>query len=343
MAAKRLHGLLWGSATWLICSQVLATSGFPVELAYTAPTDCPDQAFVVAHTSARVRHQPPAPIVATATITHEAEGYRLHLQVDGGKRQIVSKSCESLVQTLTVILALAIDPESSAPVVQPRGPSQAVEQPRTAAPRQGGPSTGGGSQSGSKRPTSKAVAGGEKPNDSSLKGEVPGAAWKLHPELALLTEYGMLPQVAFGPSLGIWVDRGDVSLAVFAEWLVPEWVQMPRTNQSQGGYISFLGGRIDLCLAHLQSRLLRTCAGVEAGDLMGKGEGLTKTQLGHGIWLAGTVGTAMRLRISRQVTADLQLGLAVPVKRPAFGFTGYDWRFEPHGWSLRLAMGLMWF
>ena len=153
----------------------------------------------------------------------------------------------------------------------------------------------------------------------------------------------MLPHVASGPSVGLWVDRGNVSLAVMAEWLLPEWAQMPGTDKPVGGYISFLGGQVEWCLAHLASRELRTCAGVEAGDLMGKGSGLSKTQLGHGVWLAGTVETSLRLKVSHRLAADLRLGLAVPVKRPAFGFDEYHWRFEPHGWSLRLMTGFLWF
>jgi hypothetical protein len=76
---------------------------------------------------------------------------------------------------------------------------------------------------------------------------------------------------------------------------------------------------------------------------MGKGSGVSNARLGHGIWLAGTAGLGLVSRISSNISADLRLGVAIPVKRPAFGFDDYSWRFEPLPWSLRLFSGFSWF
>lgn len=153
----------------------------------------------------------------------------------------------------------------------------------------------------------------------------------------------MLPRLAEGPSLGLWVDLDGWSLAAAVQWLMPEWAQMPNSDQPRGGHISFLGGQVDSCLALVGSRLVQACAGVEVGDMMGKGSGVSNTQLGHGVWLAPVAGLGLRPRLGSTLSADLRLGIALPVKRPAFGFEGYSWRYEPHSWSIRLASGFSWF
>jgi hypothetical protein len=165
---------------------------------------------------------------------------------------------------------------------------------------------------------------------------------ELHPTLLLLTEYGMLPHIAHGPSLGLWIDKGIMSLALTAEWLMPVWAQMPDPNQSRGGHISFLGGEAELCMAALPSAPFRTCAGVEVGDMLGKGSGVLENHIGQGIWLAGTATVGLRPKILSSMGADVRLGLAIPVKRPAFGFEGYDWRYVPQPWSFRLMSGFSW-
>jgi hypothetical protein len=166
---------------------------------------------------------------------------------------------------------------------------------------------------------------------------------KLHPTLGILTEYGMLPKVGIGPSIGLWLDYDAFSLIMTAKWLLPEWAQMSSTDQHQGGYISFLGGQSGVCVAHGQAQSLRSCVGIELGDLMGQGSGLTKNQLGHGVWFGGSLEEHLRLKLSSSMSAYLGTGLVIPAKRPAFGFDGYAWRFEPNPWSIRLMMGFLWF
>ena len=165
----------------------------------------------------------------------------------------------------------------------------------------------------------------------------------VHPALWFWTEYGMLPRLANGPSLGAWFDFGRWSLGVAAKWLVPEWVSMRGGDPRRGGHLSFLGGEVLACGAVVQNRLVGLCIGVEAGDLMGKGSGVTNTRLGHGVWLAGSAEVGFRPRFWSKMSGDVRFGVALPVKRPAFGIDGFTWRYEPHGWSLRLVSGFSWF
>ena len=367
--------VLCGIAAWIVCCKALATSTRPVVLTYDAPPDCPSEDWVVERISALVRHQPLVPITAHATITRYSGGYRLELGVEDGRQQIVAKSCDSLVQTLTVILALAIDPQARDSTQLQNEPRQSdadrpmasnassansgVPAPSTvtlppAAPISLPPAPGNTLRlPPSLPPASNAIDQARNPENPATVVKIPESNvtgdnqsrsnLELHPTLALLTEYGMLPLIAHGPSLGLWIDYGNTSLALTAEWLLPVWAQMPDANQARGGHISFLGGQVELCMAVLRSAAIRACAGVEAGDMMGKGSGVLNTQLGHGIWLAGTGEIGWRPRIWSSMSADLRLAIAIPIKRPAFGFEGYSWRYEPHAWSFRLVSGFSWF
>jgi hypothetical protein len=354
---------------------VTATPIGPVELIYEAPPECPSKQSVLERTIALMRHQPSVPITASATITRQAAGYRLELDVEGGRQRIVSESCDSLVHTAAVILALSIDlrardstpmPRESpgtspnqtnfgvapvasatlqapsattapsalptvAPPVAARMPSAVIhQQPQLAGP-------------GPKRPKNPAAAAEAPAAPRSRPPRRGRSNPELHPVTQLLTEYGMLRHLAEGPSLGLWVDLDGWSLNTAAEWLIPEWKQMPDSDLPRGGHISFLGGQADACLALMDSRLVEACAGLELGDLMGKGSGVSNTQLGHGVWLAPVAGLGLRPRLGSTLSADLRLGMAFPVKRPAFGFEGYSWRFDSLPWSIRLMSGFSWF
>jgi hypothetical protein len=77
--------------------------------------------------------------------------------------------------------------------------------------------------------------------------------------------------------------------------------------------------------------------------MLGKGSGVSNSQIGHGFWLAPLGAIALRPRFSSAMSAEVIFGIAIPVKRPAFGFDGYAWRFEPRPWSVRLSSGFSWF
>lgn|GEM_PF-2505913 len=402
---------LWAIATFMSDRLALSAPAPPVELAYAAPPECADKSVVLDRISALVRHRPANPIIASAAIERDATGYRLELRVEQGSQRIVSRSCDSLVRTLTVILALAIDPHAQDAQEQPRqpspgsngpaassaaapdGPAPGDALPSETAPGASAPSgaapsrtTPGGAPlddpamappsppavapvpapatppaSGSAErwrplpplrrwqvprppsPTPKVFeASAQRAAEAAADREQPEAGTEVHPALWLLSEYGRLPRLAYGPSLGLWVDRGRWSWLAAAQWLLPAWAQMPNTEQPRGGHISFLGIELAMCRALLDSRLLRACAGIEAGDMLGKGSGVSNTQIGHGFWLAGTAELGVRPRIWSKLSADLLLGIAIPLKRPAFGLDGYAWRFEPEPWSVRLSSGFSW-
>ena len=355
-----------------------------VELTYEAPPECPSKQSVLEHAAALMRYRPSVPIAARATITRQGASYRLELDVEGGRQRIVSASCDSLVHTAAVILALAIDHrarDSTSPAARARDSTALPNEPSgtnpspanveavaiasvapsvpattavpAAVPTVAPPVSAATPSAAVRRQSSPAGPGPNRPKNPAAAPEAPTmprshsrrghSSTELHPVTQLLTEYGMLAHLAEGPSLGLWVDFEGWSLAAAAEWLIPEWVQMPNSDQARGGHISFLGGQVDSCLTVAGSRLVQACAGVELGDMMGKGSGVSNEQLGHGIWLAPVAGLGLRPRLGSALSADLRLGLALPVKRPAFGFEGYSGRYEPHSWSIRLASGFSWF
>ena len=370
--------LLLAIAAWQVCCRVLAASTQPVTLIYNAPTDCPDQHAVLERISVLVRRQPATPVSAQATITRHLDGYRLELRIGEGRQHISANSCESLVQSLSVILALAIDPQAgNATQLQSEqrdsNRKQVTESPaRAAVEVKLGPSFTGPPPTaptavppvfvppprnpvppppslvtrsavirvtGSVTPVTRIGAVAPQP----IGVNQPPPKLELHPTLLLLTEYGMLPRLAHGISLGSWLDRGKMSLALTSEWLVPMWEQMSGLNPQRGGHISFLGASVELCTALTRSVPIRTCAGVELGDMMGKGSGVSNPRLGHSIWLAGVADIVVRPKIWSQMGADLRFGIAIPVKRAQFVFDQIDWHYAPNPWSLRLQSGFSFF
>ena len=366
--------MCWAIAASAVYLTVAAMPIGLVELTYEAPPECPSKQSVLEHAAALMRYRPSVPIAARATITPQGASYRLELDVEGGRQRIVSASCDSLVHTAAVILALAIDHRARDSTALPNEPSGTNPSPANveavtiasvapsvpattavpaAVPTVAPPVAAATPSAAVRRQSSPAGPGPNRPKNPAAAPEAPTmprshsrrghSSTELHPVTQLLTEYGMLPHLAEGPSLGLWVDFEGWSLAAAAQWLIPEWVQMPNSELPRGGHISFLGGQVESCLGLMDSRLVQACAGVELGDLMGKGSGVSNEQLGHGIWLAPVVGVVLRPRLGSTLSADLRLGLAFPVKRPAFGFEGYSWRYEPHSWSIRLASGFSWF
>jgi hypothetical protein len=340
-----------------------------VELVYDAPADCPGKEQVIERIAALVQHRPLPSIAAKAIIARGPAGYRLELHVEGGIQHIVSQSCDSLVRTLSLILALAIDPQAQETTLptnaahstdnqsvndaarpHPDATSVTTAPSFTALPAPVATPPRYPERLRQPSPTPKDYAVTKQLNDTSQTLPVPASRaptrvnLELHPTLLWLTEYGMFrSHLGHGPGLGLWIDAGDASLAVTAEWLLPVWAQMPDTSQPRGGHISFLGGEIEPCVSVSRARIVRACAGVEAGDMMGKGSGLSSNKLGHGIWLAAGGDISWRPKIWSHLGADLRAGFTIPMKRPAFGFDGYPWRFESEPWSVRLASGFSWF
>lgn len=381
VAAKRLRpgrcARCGAVAVWSVSAHVFAAPAQPILLTYEAPPECPNGERVLELATRLLRHRPSASIVADAKITRQGSAYLLDLQVDGGRRRIASDACDSLVQTLSVIISLAVEPRArnhdsktqepqkstaesanemaatsaATNVVESPAPQPTAGRPETSAPLVAqAPHVDASRRPAAPRPTPSTTSNRQKPpsapaaarKPTEAEPTQPPAKLELHPALLLWTESGMLPHLAQGPNLGLWLDYDVWSLAATAEWLLPQWAPMPGGNE-RGGYLSFLGGQLDVCRQLLQPPRLVACLGVESGDMMGKGAGVANGKLGHGVWLAVTTELAMRVRIWTWMSADLRLGLALPVKRPAFGFDDYSWKFVPEAWSMRVASGFSWF
>jgi hypothetical protein len=354
-----------------------------VVLDYDAPAECHSADRVLEQVSTLLRRRPATPIVAVVRIAKRRGVYELALTVDGGSRKLVSDSCDSLVQTLTIILSLAIDPrafDAASGAAQPDA-ADAVPSPTHAGqPNQEVPVAPKVAESDAPRPASDA-SDHERPRDAGRQrtevaqparlAERPPLlvqdfvtaghrqrhseatprpepaqehpAVTLHPSLLFWTEFGMLPRLARGPSVSLWVDRGRLSLVVGVEWLIPQWAPMPTSEVRRGGNLSFLGGQAAGCWQSIPNHWLGLCVGMEAGDMMGKGEGVVNGRVGHGVWLAGAALAVSRMRVLSWMSADLRLGVAFPVKRPEFGFDDYAWKFTPEPWSARVTSGFSFF
>ncbi|HEY5960992.1 MAG TPA: hypothetical protein VIV60_30760, partial [Polyangiaceae bacterium] len=238
-------------------TRVSGETGPPVLLKYDAPAECPSTDYVLERISGLLRRQPATPAIAEARITKHAGGYLLQLTVDGGRRRLVSDSCDSLVETLSIIVSLAVDPRareatsntdaapnvSSAPEVpSPNAPASSLPPP---APDK---TTPGKTTSTEARPAAQpgvqthrvqqgvpvrhapptrasSVTAPDRQNHSEASQRASQAperreessdprayAIELEPSVLFWTEYGMLPRLARGPNLSLWIDRGRFSM-----------------------------------------------------------------------------------------------------------------------------------
>lgn len=120
-----------------------AAQGEPFSLWWSAPEGCPDARSVESEILRLAGHAPASPLAVHATVTHDAERYRLEIMTrsEGGEgsRTIEAASCDTIAEAAALIVALAIDPEAAARAAAssaPRapGPATAPESTRASGP-----------------------------------------------------------------------------------------------------------------------------------------------------------------------------------------------------------------
>ena len=277
-----------------------------VALAWSAPSECPDRADVLAlvdrlHAPSPRRAATPS---AAATVTRRDDGrWSLDLQTvapDGvGERTLVADSCAQVAEAAALILVLALDGTTTAPPPAP-APSPPVMP----------------------RPASTPL--------------------RFAARLAFALDGGTLPAVAPGLGATVAMLRGRLRLELGATYLFP---RRAVNAANVGGDIALLSVGLRGC-ALLRRGLVepRLCGAVEGGAMMGSGVGLATPTSGASPWwgLFGSAAVAVNLspHVSWHVAVDAGLSIASPdfvignvgeVHRPSQvlvrGASGIEWRF----------------
>ncbi|HEX4352907.1 MAG TPA: hypothetical protein VHZ95_08340, partial [Polyangiales bacterium] len=101
-----------------------AADGGRLQLAWRAPAGCPDAAAIEKRVEARLPALDPTsqPLAAEGSIVRERGGYRMELATLHGRRSLGSSNCDELGDAAALMLALMIDPQSSARTTQSAAP-----------------------------------------------------------------------------------------------------------------------------------------------------------------------------------------------------------------------------
>jgi hypothetical protein len=285
------------SVTGGAASAVAQGDAEPIRLAYHATEGCPDEAGFVTRVrarTARARLAWAGESARTFTVVVEAGPTPSgHVTVEGGDRtegtrRVQADSCSDVADALALVVALAIDPRSSAPQAPPPPPAPTSSSPQATEQRSGGGSLSAGADF--------VVATGVAPN-LPVAGS-PYLGWRATGE------------TLFEPSLRLALLRAGSGMFAVA------------TATGKAAF-TWTVGRVDVCPIVWPRGVVRVieCARFEAGalDTMGTWDvAMTKTTTRP--WLAAGPVARAEWSFLRWAFIDAEVGILVRLLEDRFYF-----------------------
>ena len=309
----------------MLCFAVTRTAAANpcVELELEAPGGCSSGAAIEQAVMGLVRTLPSEPLRARAVIAKDGERFTVLLVTPAGERRFDGETCQAAADTLTVILALAVDPNASTPE-QARATSE------------------GGSLSASPPSAPAAVAPPPKPEapppaPPPPRNEESRSAIAVGGSLLFFVDTGVLPKPSAGAAGLLRLSDAGVSLEIGGRLLLPRSTTL-EADPNAGGTFRFAASELDGCVRLREP--FHGCVGFELGTLSGEGFGVDVPQTGMTTWFAVTAGAVARGRIAGDFGLEGRLGVAVPTERERFGLEGLGELHQPDAVTLRGALGL---
>ena len=311
---------------------LFATSVHATELVWSAPAECPAQRAVEEMLSERVGHDYRA--VGDFHFQAEvsrigAERWQLKLRFtqpsarSGREERVVEgASCSSVADAGVVVMALALEHEAGA-VEQP-APSPAAT-PAESAPK-----------AGALDPPVAGHTGEPTQPVGEPQHSVEGAM-----SVMALVDSGALPEVAFGAELGgqLRISRLLLRALAFGFPRVQHEIEAGR-----GGEFQLFAGALGGCYLVRELPLAAvTCAGFEAGALLGEGYGTAIPKSEASLWLGPTLDVGASARLARGVALTLRLGLVLALNRESFVLEEDEVVHEPDEVAWRGGIGISFF
>jgi hypothetical protein len=289
-----------------------------VELAWTAPVECPSRAAVLGQVRAILEGGAASAhaVEATATVERAGPRWRVALTIrsdqGSGVRSLDADSCEALGSAVALIVALAVDPTRRAP------------------PDAGAPSSGDAPVPHASPTDADAGAGAQPLSAVSPRPRsgMEGAQSADGPRLAVgamgAADVGDLPSAAVGGSVAVagLYRRGrlEVRGRSFASQRAADLAR-----PAQGVELAYLGLDARACLAVLatgraarEGVAVSPCLGVDLSRIAGSGFGGSKTFSGDGSWSAIEAGLLGTWALAPSVALRVGVDLLVPTSRPGF-------------------------
>ncbi len=295
--------------------------GAPVDLRWTAPSECPSEHDVRARTGRYLRDAADGDttvVVEAEVVEQGPSGWLLTLTTTDGEgdvqtRSVVDADCDGLAETTAVLTALAVSPDASVelpPEPEPPEPELPPE-PEPELPPEPEPQPIDPEQPGPSPPALRADA----PRAPDRRRS-PASAWRSGLRIAGGGSWGWLP---IGGEVGVAVTLGRRGWAAELEALVgvPRGVRLPRSPGAGANLLAWSVVGRGCGVVPLNPWLaLPLCGGVEAGQVRATSVGLDNAVDAALPWVAAVASVSLRAdvhpRVSIWVMPELQLGALRP-------------------------------
>jgi hypothetical protein len=313
-----------------------------VDLKLDAPAGCADAVEIAAAVEQLVHAPGPSPpLEVSARIVREGERWSVSISWAEGQRLVRGDSCEAVTRALVAIVALAVDDSAEPPGAgradalgrEPDSEARSLSPASKESTALPGELAGAGpSPVRDRLPSKLDVASPERKSSSRARVAELGGS------LLVQAESGVLPAASYGVAGLVRLSLRAWSAELGGSWLARRWTQVEQVAERKGGHVSWMALQADGCRAF--GRGVAACAGVELGQLGGKGKGVTDEYDGTSLWLAGTVAALGRLSLGRDFSAEARTVAAFPVYRPEFYVEPYGSLHRPNWVSGRLLVGI---
>ncbi|GAC1555598.1 MAG: hypothetical protein NVS3B10_16470 [Polyangiales bacterium] len=296
---------LAGAATATLMTLDVAAFAQPasnaVDLAWSAPAECPPRAAVLAEVQAMLEGSAASvhPVAAAAAVERAGQRWRVALTIrsdqSSGARSIDADSCAALASAVALIVALAVDPTARSPAN-----ADAVATPPSSPPPP--------------RP---------RPREETKEADGP----RLALGAAVSGDIGTLPSPAIGGSVAVAGLYRRARVEARGRAYASQHAADP-ARPTQGVDLGYLGLDARACLAVIvapgEARAAREgltvspCLGIDWSRISGSGFGGSKTFSGAGSWSALEAGVLAAWALASVVALRVGVDLLVPTSRPAF-------------------------
>lgn len=287
------------ASTWLVFGVPLAEAasndepkaGAPPGFVWVAPEGCPTEE----EANARVRERlpPSTPPVANARVDKNGEHYRLVLEIPSvGERVLEAATCDELVASMAVVLAMSLAPM----------PEPAVEQPRPGAVRAASESSVPHEATPDARPSPS-------PSHFGVRGQA-------------VVDVGTLPTAAMGGGIALGFDPiANVHVEATTNlYAAQDGTLADDPSRGATFHLVTAGARGGWIL--LRKPELGPCLGADVAVLSAQGFGSDVAKKATSVTWSPDVSIFLRARISSFLRIVLGAGAGVPTSTPTFRIAG---------------------
>ncbi|HMJ14484.1 MAG TPA: hypothetical protein VK524_23895 [Polyangiaceae bacterium] len=343
------YGVVLGSACVASAAPTERDAPARVVLELEVPEGCPGEREIATELERLLAgsQTPAEPLAVRLRIRRNGTRHRLSLEtrIDGKplRRELEAKSCQDLTKPAALVLALAIDPETTNRALEEEQPAPAIpnadaerlyrRDTDTPAPQ--------AQQHVRPRPSSARV---DPVSDAPIQTDEPRAPSRNHAlgfsaTAAALLDVGALPSASLGPAVALGATWRSWRLELRGFFL-PSRRATLEAEPDQGGDIRLAAGDLGVCYLPVRSGLeLGGCLGAELGRLMGRGRGVSDPKTGTATWLAAQARVFCGYRLSSTWALVAAPELIRRIGNSGFEIEGLGTVHRPSSFAARFSAG----